>query len=289
MNIKNLSERNKGIFFIILAAVFFSLMTVFVRLSGDLPSMQKAFFRNLVAAFVAFILLKKSGEKIVVGKSNMRDLILRSSFGTGGIICNFLAIDHLTIADANLLNKLSPFFAILMSILILKEKAHRMEWISVCIAFSGALLVIKPGTSLANVYSLVGLFGGFCAGVAYTYVRKLGTNGVKGPVIVLCFSSFSTLVLLPPFILQYTPMSGAQILLLLGAGLSAAGGQLSITAAYKHAPAKEISVYDYTQVVFAALWGYILFAEIPDILSILGYIIILAASIVKFMYGRRKE
>lgn len=102
-------NRRKGIMFILTSAFFFSLMTVFVRLSGDVPTMQKAFFRNIVAAILAAILLARSKGGFSFQKKNLPDLLLRSSIGTAGILCNFWAVDHMNIADANILNKLSPF------------------------------------------------------------------------------------------------------------------------------------------------------------------------------------
>ena len=272
-------EKRRGILYILLAAFFFSLMTAFVRLAGDLPTMQKTLFRNLVAALLAWIMLLSGGEKIEIKKEHVPDLILRATFGTIGMICNFYAIDRLNISDANMLNKLSPFFAILMSIFLLKDKASRKEWLIVAVAFIGALFIIKPGFHMALVPALIGTLGGFGAGVAYTFVRKLGKQGVRGPVIVMFFSTFSTLVCLPFFIAGYEPMSLKQLLFLLGAGLAATGGQLSITAAYTYAPAKEISVYDYTQVIFAALWGFLFFGQIPDVLSVIGYVIIIGAAV----------
>lgn len=276
-------EKQKGILYILLAALFFSLMTAFVRLSGDLPTMQKTLFRNLVAAIVSWAMLLSGGEKIEMKKEHVPDLVLRASFGTMGMICNFYAIDRLNISDANMLNKLSPFFAILMSIFILKEKASKKEWAIVAVAFIGALFVIKPGFNMAMGSALIGTLGGFGAGVAYTFVRKLGKNGVRGPVIVMFFSTFSTLVCLPFFLASYQPMTIKQLLFLLGAGLAATGGQLSITAAYTYAPAKEISVYDYTQVIFAAIWGFLFFGQIPDAWSVIGYVIIIGAAVYRRM------
>lgn len=273
------AKKGKGILYVLLAALFFSLMTAFVRLSGDLPTMQKTLFRNLVAAVAAWLMLLSNRQKIKIKKEHMPDLLLRSCFGTAGMICNFYAIDRLNISDANMLNKLSPFFAILMSIFILKEKVSKKEWLVVAVAFIGALLVIKPGFSMEAIPAFIGALGGFGAGVAYTYVRKLGKSGVRGPVIVMFFSTFSTFVCLPFFVEGYQPMTLWQTLLLLGAGIAATGGQLSITAAYTCAPAKEISVYDYTQVIFAALWGFLFFGQIPDALSVAGYVIIVGAAV----------
>ena len=264
MQSKTTANRKKGILFILSAAFFFSLMTVFVRLSGDVPTMQKAFFRNIVAAFLAAFILMRSGEKFYIPRTSLMDMFLRCSIGTMGILCNFWAVDHMRIADANILNKLSPFFAILMSIFILKERPNRVEWLSVLLAFIGAAFVAKPGAGIASFPALIAILGGFTAGTAYTYVRKLGLSGVKGPVIVFSFSVFSTLILLPNILLNYHPMSVRQFIFLVLAGCSAAFAQLSVTAAYQNAPARDISVFDYSQVVYAAMFGFLLWGEIPD-------------------------
>ena len=279
---KNTNDKRKGILFILLAAFFFSAMSVFVRLAGDVPTMQKAFFRNIVAAVVAVIILLRSGKEISLPKKSLPTLLMRSIFGTIGILANFWAVDHLGIADANMLNKLSPFFAILMSIFILGEKPNRIEWISVVLAFIGAAFVAKPSSGIISLPALIGILGGFTAGTAYTYVRRAGLQGVRGPIVVAFFSIFSTLVLLPNLLMNFTPMSAGQFIFLILAGCSAAGGQLSITAAYQHAPARDISVFDYSQVVYAAVFGHLLFGEIPDVWSIIGYVIIIGTAFSKW-------
>lgn len=283
-----MNNRRQGILYIIMAGFFFALMTFFVRLSGDLPTMEKAFFRNAVAAVIAFGTLVKSKEKFAFKKENIPDLFMRSLCGTLGLICNFYAIDKLNIADANILNKLSPFFAILMSYFILKEKANKIEWLSVIVAFIGALFVVKPSFNMQFVYAMIGVCGGLGAGIAYTFVRKLGKNGERGPVIVLCFSVFSCVVTMPFLMFQFQPMSLSQFVFLILAGVSAAGGQFSITKAYTKAPARDISVFDYTQVLFAALLGFLFLDQIPDMLSLIGYVIIIGSAVFKWAYIRKQ-
>ena len=97
---------------------------------------------------MAVIILLRSGGPVTVQKKSLPALFLRSAFGTVGILANFWAVDHLDIADANMLNKLSPFFAILMSIFILGEKPNRIEWLSVVFAFIGAAFVAKPSSGI---------------------------------------------------------------------------------------------------------------------------------------------
>ena len=81
-------------------------------------------------------------------------------------------------------------------------------------------------------------------------------------------------------------MTGIQVFYLILAGLSAALGQFSITPAYSYAPAKEISVYDYTQVIFTTLIGFIVFGTVPDMLSVIGYVVICFASVIMFLHNK---
>ena len=140
-----MSQKNKGIILIIMSAFFFALMNMMVRLAGDLPSIEKSFFRNFVAVFFALIALKRSNTPVHVPKGQLKNLLMRSVCGTLGILCNYYAIDHLMLADASILNKLSPFFAILFSFILLKEKIHPFAAGCVFIAFVGSLFIIKPG------------------------------------------------------------------------------------------------------------------------------------------------
>ncbi len=248
--------------------------------------MEKAFFRNAFAAVVSFILLKREGEKFHVKRENRSDLFFRCLFGTSGLIANFYAIDKIGIADANMLNKLSPFFAIVLSIPILKERPKKIDILTTLVAFLGAVLIVRPGSGISNtIPALIGLYGGFGAGFAYVFVRKLGGKGEKTPIIVLCFSLFSCLVCIPFIIPIFVLPTFKQLFLLILAGLAATLGQFGITSAYKFAPAREISVFDYTQVVFAALLGILFLHEIPVPLSIAGYAIIIGVAVFRWRYN----
>ena len=217
-------------------------------------------------------------------------MLARSIFGTLGILCNFYAIDHLVLSDASMLNKMSPFFVIIFSLIFLHEKVNKVQTLAVIIAFLGSLLIIKPSFNLTEFLpALLGFISGLGAGAAYTAVRRLGQKGENGKFVVFFFSCFSCVVTFPFLIFQYHEMTWLQLIYLLCAGLAATGGQFSITAAYYHAPAKEISVYDYSQIIFSALIGFIIFGDIPDIYSIIGYIVICSMAIMMFIYNNRKS
>ncbi|MDO5336622.1 MAG: DMT family transporter [Eubacteriales bacterium] len=279
----------KGMLMIIASAFCFACMNVCVRLAGDLPSVQKSFFRNIVAAVFAGIVIYRKHLCLRVEKQNLVPLAMRCIFGTMGILCNFYAIDHLLVADASILNKLSPFFAIIFSFLLLKERITPVQAGCVALAFIGCIFIVKPGFQNTALFpALIGVCGGMGAGIAYTMVRILGTRGVKGPLIVFYFSVFSSIVVLPWIILEHEPMTLRQLGILLLAGLCAAGGQFTITAAYTYAPARKISIFDYSQIIFATMLGFVLFGEIPDVFSFAGYTLIILASLCMFIYNRRQ-
>ena len=180
-----MNDTKKGMLFIMMAAFFFASMNVFVKLSGDLSSIQKSFFRNLIAALFAFIILIKSKEGFTYQKKDVPMLL----------------------------------FVIIFSSLFLKEKANTIQKVTVVIAFIGSLFVIKPSIHfVSNINSFIGVLGAMGAGIAYTCVRKLGQQGVAGAKIVFFFSLFSCLSVVPYLISHFQPMTLQQIGCLLMAG-----------------------------------------------------------------------
>ncbi len=288
MNKENVTSKYKGILCILCAGFCFALMNMLVRMAGaGIPSIEKSFFRNLVALFFSAAILLRKHIPLRAVKGSYKFLVLRALFGTMGVFCNFYAVDHLPISDASMLNKLSPFFAIICSYFIMKEKIKPHQILCLMLAFVGMLLIVRPGgNQLSVIPALCGVLGGFGAGVAYTMVRLLGKRNIPSAYIVCFFSAFSCLAALPSFFIHFVPLTGRQLVILLLAGLAATGGQFSITAAYTHAPAKEISIYDYSQIIFAAILGYLFLNQTPDTMSVLGYFVIFSASLIMFLIQR---
>ena len=216
------SQKTQGIVYVLIAAFGFSLMSMFVKLAGDLPSFEKAFFRNFVALIFIVILMLRSRTSFRPERRNLPALFGRCFFGTLGLLCNFYAICRLNLPDANMLNKLSPFFAIVFSIFLLREKPNLVQVLGVLVAFGGSVCIIKPSfDNPQTLPALAGVLGGLGAGAAYTFVRYLGARGENGSRIVFYFSSFSCLVCLPFLLLDYAPVSARQLVYLLLAGVFA--------------------------------------------------------------------
>ena len=131
-------NRIKGILSIILSAAGFAGMGFFVKMAGNVPVMEKAMFRNAVAAMIALLMMKQGSVSFYVEKENRSSLFLRCFFGTSGLLCNFWALSYLKLGDASILQKMAPFFSIIMSIFILGERPNKIAILSVILALCGA-------------------------------------------------------------------------------------------------------------------------------------------------------
>ena len=152
-----MSSKSKGILFIILAALSFALMNTCVRLAGDINTFEKAFFRNFVAALITGVIMLRQHVPTKLSRESRRLVLGRVVLGTLGLVCNFYAVSRINLADANMLNKMSPFFAVVFSALLLKEKMSLRQLLIVLGAFAASLLIIKPSpANLQLVPSLVG-------------------------------------------------------------------------------------------------------------------------------------
>ena len=300
-----MKSRTKGILAITASAFGFALMALFVRLCDDwgapINSFQKGFFRNLVALVIAAIAWRRGrtldgrrktegagkdfrretgdAARGVLSQKSMVLLFLRATLGTIGIFANFYALSHITIAEGQTLNKTAPFFTVLFAWLFLGEKATRRQILPLLLAFLGVVLIAKPGFAGDAAFPFaMGLLGGVCAGGAYACVRGLRRHEVDPAFIILFFSAFSCLASVPFMIAGFDPMTWSQVLILFGAGASAALGQFGITLAYGYAEPREIAVFDYSNILFTAAFGFLFFTQVPDVWSVLGFAAILVAA-----------
>ena len=288
-----MSPRTKGIVAITASAFGFALMALFVRLCDDygapVSSFQKSFFRNIVAlaiASVVFLRTRRTGAAARVAAYPLRGigiLLLRSVVGTVGIFSNFYALSRITIAEGQTLNKTAPFFTVLFAWTFLGEKIGRRQLLVLGLAFAGVLMIAKPGFAGAStVPLLVGLLGGVGAGAAYACIRAMHRYEMSPTFIVLFFSLFSTLASVPFMLAGFDVMTWRQVLILFGAGAGAALGQFGVTLAYGYAAPREIAVYDYTNILFTALFGFLFFGQVPDLCSIAGFLAIILAAVKMF-------
>ncbi|MCC3144352.1 DMT family transporter [Halanaerobium sp. Z-7514] len=279
-----MENRKKGIIYIILSSLFFALMAAAVKYLANIPTAEKIFFRSFIGVVVAFTLVKRDGGTLV--GNNKKLIILRSIFGLSGIAAYFYALSQINLADAVILNKMSPFFVMIFAALFLKESISSKQIVALIIAVSGALLVIRPGFDANLIPALIALLSSVLAGMAYTVIRELRKTD-SAATVVFYFSLFSTIAMFP-FMLQggFVVPQGIEIIVLIALGVFAAAAQLFMTNAYRHAEASELSIYTYSNIVFSSIFALLFFQEFPDLLSILGGVLIISAAYLNF---RTKE
>ena len=283
-----MDNKPKAIILILISALSFAIMGAMVKLAGDIPLFEKVFYRNLISLGMAFIMIKNKNTSFFGKKENQLYLISRSILGLLGVVLSFYAINYLVLSDASMLNKISPFFVTLFAVFFLKEKLTKIQIPVLIIVFIGALLIIKPQFNFSVVPSVAGFLSAMCAGATYTIIRFL-RDREKPSTIVFYFSFISVVVMFPLMMFNYQKPTMIQLLYLIGIGIFAGIAQFALTNAYRYAPASEVSIYDYTSIIFSGIIGFAIWSEIPDFLSIMGSVLIIGVAIFAFIYNGKKS
>lgn len=281
-----MKDKSKGIIYISISALMFSLMAVFVKLTPNIPVAEKIFFRNFLALIP--ILINVKNTNISLKPNNTKLVLLRSTFGVLGIFTYYTALELLNLADAVILNKLSPFFVLILSFVFLKEKISKKQIYALILAIIGALLVIQPKFDLSILPTLIAVLSGFLAGCSYTTVRKLSETD-HPLVIVFYFALITTIVMIPIMIFnnQFVIPTLRQFVFLSMIATSALIAQLFMTNAYRHAPAGELAIYSYLNIIFSLIFGIIIWSEIPTIVTFSGAMFILSGGYINYISKKK--
>ncbi|MFH0883632.1 MAG: DMT family transporter [bacterium] len=281
-----MSQKTRAMICMLASSISFALMAVMVRLAGNVPVVEKVFVRNIVALLIAAVIAFRQHAPLLGSRKSLPLLLGRSAFGVLGVMAYFYSIDRMTLADASMLNRLSPFFLLLIGAWVLRERLTRVQVPGMILVFAASLMVIKPRFDPEVIPALIGTAGALFAGGAYAMVRLLRTRE-QPATIVFFFAAFTALVMLP-FVLAHPYMpTTTEWWGLVGVGVFAAGGQFGLTLAYKYEQASEVSIYTYSQILFSAILGFALFSEVPDLLSTTGGILIIVISGFVFLYNRQ--
>ncbi|MFO7841869.1 MAG: DMT family transporter [Fidelibacterota bacterium] len=279
------SDYLKSVLLMTISSLSFAVMSLMVRLAGDIPLLEKVLFRNFFSLLLALFIILKNKQPVWGKKGNRKYLILRGITGLIGVMLYFYSITHLTLSDATMLNKLSPFFVIIFASLFLKERLNRYQIGGIIVAFLASLLIIKPRFDIVMLPAFMGFGSAVFAGFAYAVIRLLNLRGESSGTVVFYFSLISFIVVLPLALIDLVVPTGVELLYLAGIGLFAGIGQILMTQSYFFARASDIAPYKYLHVLFAAVIGMIFLGETTDIYSLTGSVIIVAV----FIYLYKKK
>ncbi|MEL7658150.1 MAG: DMT family transporter, partial [Bacillota bacterium] len=281
--------KQKGILLMLLSALLFSAMQVIINITGDsVPLMEQVFFRNLISLMISFVIIKRHGLSMFGARRYQPLLFMRSSFGLLGLVSLFYAASRASQADVTILSKLSPFLITLFAFLFLKERIAKIQIPALIIAFSGAFLVANPAFN-SNVFPLfLAFLCAIFASVSYTLLAYF-KDKVDAVTVIMHFSTFCAVISLPFFIMDFSMPNLADFLLLLLMGIFGGFGQIALTYAYRMAPASEVSIYNYSGILFSMLLGYVVLGETVSYTSLLGGSLVVLASILTYRYSRNVD
>jgi len=277
----------------VVAACFFSLMALCVKLVGErIPAQQIVVFRAGIALVLSWWMLRRRG--ITPWGKHRGLLFLRGVFGFLGLSCFFWAVVHLPLAEATVLQYLNPVLTAILAGLVLGEGLRRREILSVGISLLGLLLVTRPAvlfgggsSDLDPVASAIAVLGAAFSACAYVTVRKIGTR--EHPlVIVFWFPLVATPLSLPAVIPVWTWPTLREWLLILAVGAFTQIAQVAMTTGLQREPAGRATAVSYLQVVFAAIWGVLVFGEVPDLSTLVGAAMIIGSAFLLMSGGKKR-
>lgn len=243
--------------------------------------------RNFISMIIAFFLLRKRHLSLLGPREYQVPLFLRSFFGFVGTIMLFTATAGARQADIALLNRTSPIWVSLFAMIFLKEKISKVQVPVILLCLAGAFAAMRPSFESDALPLILALMTAVVSGLAYTMIAFC--KGHVDPLTVIFhFSLFSTaaagVMMIPSFVVP----TWKDLMMLCLIGLFGAGGQIGLTYAYQKAPASEVSIYDYSGIIFSALLGYFLLQEELTAPTVIGALLITAGGLWSYLYNRER-
>ena len=287
-----LHPRYKGIFFMLLAALGFSLMGGAAKLlKGNFNAGQLVFFRNLVGAIGLTTALIAKPPVNRGGKFHW--LVFRGIMGTIALYTLLYCVLHLPLSTAMTYNLTSAIFIALFSFLLFKEYHGPMVLLAVAIGFLGMLLVYKPNMHYPWYYHAVGLLSGVVSAIAYITLGRLAPyydtrvivsafiySGVIIPSVFMILGNVAHLPYDDFFFIQWKWPSGREWVYILWLGVAALFGQYFVTRAYGADKAGIVSVFGYANIIFSVFIGLALGDAFPNLVSWAGISCIILSGVI---------
>lgn len=281
-----MSRFGKGALLMILSALGFSAMQIAIaKTAQGIPLFEQLFFRNLFACIAAFVSLRRKNLAAFGKRENRGLLVFRSAAGYAGMIALFYASGHAAQGDVAIINKMSPFVVTVLACLFLKEKFTAYQGVALGLAFGGALLVSNPTFQSHWFPVAVAFLSAVFSGVAYTAIGAL-KNREPPEVIVFFFSLFSTIASGIAMLPQFKVPDARELAWLICIGVFAFVGQIALTQAYVHAPAAQVSIFNYSGILFSMILGNLFLGQVPALSSAAGGVLVFLAGIV-ILIGQR--
>lgn len=253
-----------GILLMMLAACLNVTMTALAKdIMRELPTFEVVFFRHLGAALLMIPFLFRGGNN-PFRTTALRMHGLRALLNIGAVLCYFSAVALITLEEVTALNFIAPIVAMVIAVLVLRERMHLARWGGLALGVAGALIIVRPGIQEISLGSLLILCSSTLWGATMICIKVLGRTE-SATVISFYGSMLQVPVLLVLALVDWQWPSLHQLLILFVMAALGAGGMVALSQAFREADAAVVLPIDFTKLVWASLLGYALFADTPDI------------------------
>lgn len=277
--------RNKlkvqGILMMVIAAICFAVLAMFIKFVPNIPLMEIILFRNILIMLVIPLMIFKKGIPILGNKRSL--LLLRSILTIFAMTSYFYTIKVMILTDALTIKQLAPLLSIFFAAIILKEKVNFKQISIFIFGFLGMLLIVKPGIRPYIFRAIIGLGGATLTAISYIMIRYLRSDDHPLVIVnyfgyVIGLTSLGVLLWQRNFIIP--DLKSLIILVLIG--LTGGSAQYALTLSYHMEPPKLVSLYLYLQIVFAIIFDTFIIKEAPDLFSMFGASLIIVSGYLNY-------
>ena len=276
-----LSKNQLGFFYMFISVCAFSLMDVLVKWSDTYPVGQVLFFRGFCGIIPILFLIPKD-RYLDFYKTNRSLLHLKRCFaGLIALVSIFIALRNLPLAIVVSISFAAPIFTTIFSIFLLNEKVGLYRWLAVLVGFIGIIIISEPGFSSLNFYYIYPII--FCLGLSYVAItiRKLSSTE---PVWLISFYFSFSIMIISFFTIDqgWILPSIKDFLLLCMVGILGGLANLWLSQSYKYSEVSLVTPLKYLALIFAIIFGYLIWNEIPSLKTLIGSILVIVSSIIIF-------
>jgi len=259
----------------------FSLMDLIVKWSDSYPLGQVIFFRGFFGVLLYFLIMPRDRIKNFYYTKRPGLHFLRCFFGLIALLSIFTALRNLPLATVVSISFAAPIFTTILSIFLLSEKVGLFRWLAVIVGFIGIIIITEPGFTSLNIYFIYPLI--FCLGMSYVAItiRQLSTTE---PVWLISLYFSATITLASFFTIPYGWIMPdiKDLILLMSIGILGGAANLWLSQSYKFSEVSLVTPLKYLALVFAIIFGYFIWNEVPSIKTLVGAFLVITSSVIIF-------
>ena len=276
-----LSKNQLGFLYMFLSVCTFSIMDLIVKWSGDYPTGQVMFFRGFFGIIPTFFLIPRERIKTFYKTKRPKEHFFRCIMGLMALVAIFIALRKLPLAIVVSLSFSAPLFITILSIFLLSEKVGIYRWLAVLIGFVGVIIITEPGIEEMNYLYLLPII--FCVGMSFVTItiRKLSSTE---PIwlISIFFSIMILIASLMTIPFGWLMPNFHDFILLSLVGIMGGSANLFLTQSYKLSEVSLVAPLKYLSLIFAIIFGYLIWNEVPTTKTLIGASLVVSASLIIF-------